>query len=908
MSATAKREQRLFIIDGTALAYRAYFALIQRPLINSRGLNTSAIFGFTQSLLKIIDTEKPDYLAVAFDSSEPTFRHQLYEPYKATREKMPEDMIDQLPYIEKIVHAMNIPFLRQATFEADDIVGTVVKMAETEGVSSYIVSGDKDFMQLVSKQVFIYNNAKGKETPSIVDTKGVQAKLGVTPTKVTDYLGLVGDSSDNIPGVQGVGPKTATTLINEYGSIEEILANAEAGNFTNKKLAEKLITNKAMAQLSKGLVTIKTDLPHSWSLQAMRYTSWNRHALAKIFRELEFRSLEAKVLQTKERVDTVATKPSRSSNYQLIQDMQQLNNLCNELVKAKVVAFDTETTSLKFFAAKLVGIAFAVTPGQAAYVPLLQNPEWLEKKIRPLLEDPKIKKGGHNIKYDLLVLRHHGVNVQGVVFDTMIESYLLDATLRRHNLDLLALRYLDRPMTPISQLLGKGKNQRSMDEVPLHEVCDYACEDADMTLRLHQMFSKKLSKEKLEKIYRELELPLLNILLDMEFEGISIDIAALKKLSALFEKKLKDLTDTIYSEAGEPFNIQSPKQLAEVLFDKLAIHKQMGVRLRKTKTGYSTDINLLENLRPHPLAEAIIEFRNLAKLKTTYTDTLPHLVNRKTAKIHTSFNQTVAATGRLSSSEPNLQNIPIRSDIGRKIRQAFVAGDKNSLLLCADYSQVELRLLAHMSEDEQLIQFFLKERDIHSETAQRIFKVSTADLTSTLRNRAKAINFGILYGMGPTRLAKETGVSIDEAKAFIDAYFEAFPKVKEFIETMVEFARSTGYSQTLLGRKRLIPEIDSSNPRLRAEAERIAVNTPIQGSAADLIKIAMIHLNSNLKTAAVRAKLILQVHDELLLTLPKEERDRVEPIVRNSMEKALTLKVPLKAEIAVGRDWLAAHP
>ena len=901
-------QKRLFIVDGTALAYRSYFALIQRPLINSRGLNTSAIFGFSQSLLRLLDQEQPDYLAVAFDSREPTFRHKMYDQYKATREKMPDDLVDQLPYIEKIVGLMNIPYLAINGYEADDIIGTVAKMAKSEKLDCFIVSGDKDFTQLVDAHTFLYQPGKSGGVAEMMDAKGVESKFGVPPQHIVDYLALVGDSSDNVPGVPGIGPKTASKLIKERGTVETILQEAESGFLTNKKLAEKLIANKENALLSKELVHIKLDVPNDWHLKEFAIEAANADELAALFKELEFQRLEERFLQSVNQPNQTTATAESHKNYQLIENDDQLDALIEKLEASPIFAFDCETTSLNFFQAKIVGVSFALSVGEAYYVPVFQNISWLNR-LKPILENEGLKKGGHNAKYDALVLRQSGIRVKGIAFDTLLESYLLDPTTRQHKLDVLAARHFNYQKIPIEQLIGKGKSQVSMDTIDPSLVSEYACEDADITLRLHDLFTPQISHQKLEKIYNELELPIAEILQDMEFTGIHLDTGILAHLGKEINKKLKKLEKFIYEQAGEEFNIASPKQLGVILFEKLEIHKEMELkRLKKTKTGYSTDVSVLESLLPHPLATALIQFRNLTKLRSSYIESLPALVNKASGTIHTHFNQAVAATGRLSSSDPNLQNIPIRTDMGKAIREAFVSGSNKSLLMSADYSQIELRILAHLCEDENLVQFFKDDLDIHSQTACRIFKVNIAELTPDLRGRAKAINFGLLYGMGPKRLAQETGVTLDEAEGFIKSYFDAFPKVETFIETSKEYARSIGYAETILGRKRPIPDIQSSNPRIRAEAERIATNTPIQGSAADLVKVAMIKVSQSLVKNHYTAKLILQVHDELVFNVPKDELAAVEKIVKESMENALRLSVPLKVEIGSGRNWLQAHP
>ena len=937
---------RIFLIDGTAMAYRAFFAFIKNPLVNSRGLQTGAIFGYTQSLISILDQEKPDYIAVAFDSKEPTFRHKLYDEYKATREKMPDEMADQLPFIQKVTEAFNIPFIKVPSIEADDIIGSLAKKASQSGMSTYIVSSDKDFMQLVDEQVVLFQPGKRDTPPKVTDIEKVHEKFSVRPDQIIDLLSLMGDSSDNIPGVAGVGPKTASTLLKEHDTLENILAQAEAGKLSSQKLSEKIVANKDNALLSKQLVTIACDQAQDVTLESLATPTWDFDALIDLFRELEFQTLEKQTLKRKQSLhedsgadfesasskaaqkgstsgdlfpdtlDQADKAPNKKSNYHCLSKSSEVDALCDQIEETGSFAFDVETTGLQFFSSDLVGLSIACKPFEAYYLHLIDQPELMTERLRGLFSNRDIAKGGHNIKFDILALRKAGIPVNGVRFDSMLESYLLNSHLRRHGLDLLAAQELAHTTTSIESLIGKGKKQITMVEVPLEQLYPYACEDADVALRLHQAFIEKISDRELLKLYEDVEMKLIPVLADMEYEGIRLDVEALQSLSELLEKRIFELTESIYSAVGDRFNINSPKQLGEILFNKMELHKEAGIRPKKTKTGFSTDVSVLESLRPHPLAEAILEFRNVSKLKSTYADTLPTLVEPSSQTVHTSFNQAVAATGRLSSSDPNLQNIPIRTDLGKEIRRAFVSKFTDGVLLSADYSQIELRMLAHLSLDESLIEFFENDLDIHEQTARRIFKVSSDKELQEYRSKAKAINFGILYGMGPKRLAKETGVSMEEAQDFIESYFEAFPKVSSFIESTVQSARDLGFVSTILGRKRSLPDIDSNNPRMRAEAERVAVNTPIQGSSADVIKLAMLELHERIQNQNLKSRLILQVHDELVVDVVAEELEDVRKLLLESMQGttdtkslvgALKLRVPLKVEVGFGSHWLAAH-
>jgi DNA polymerase-1 len=892
------KKKRLFLIDGSALAYRAYFAFIRNPLINSKGENTSAVFGFTNSILKILRDENPDYMAVVFDTKAPTFRHEIFKEYKSTRAKMPPEMSEQLPRIRQVAEGMNLPILEVEGYEADDLMGTLANRAKKEGLEVILVTGDKDFLQLVDEDVKVLNPRKGGEEAELLDRKGVEEKFGVPPEKVTELLALMGDTSDNVPGVSGVGEKTALELINKYGSLEGALKNAE--KVKRKNVRKGLQEQADLARLSKRLVTIDTNVPFELDLSGLKRTDFNLPRIKELFKELEFTKFleEISGLDKEEKVD-----------YRIVKSEDELKKLISELKKTGEFALDTETTSLNPIEAELVGISLSYKEKEAYYIPVGHidkksnlNSDVVIKSLKPILRDEKIKKVGHNLKYDLEVLRRYDTDLKGIHFDTMIASYLLNPSFRQHNLDYLALEHLDHKMIPISDLIGSGKKQKSFARVKVKDACTYSCEDVDFTLRLKQAFSPKLSLLSLEKLFFQVELPLIEVLADMEMTGVSIDSTHLNKLSQQMQGQLDGLTSEIYDLAGREFNINSPQQLSQVLFEDL---KLSPVRKTAKKTGLSTDIGVLEILtKEHPLPGRLLEYRQLAKLKSTYVDALPKLVNKRTKRIHTSFNQTVTATGRLSSSDPNLQNIPIRTDLGKQIRKAFVPRDKNHLLLSADYSQVELRILAHFSQDHTLLNSFKKGEDIHNRTASEVFGVRIDRVTKEQRAIAKTTNFAVIYGVSAYGLSQQTDMSVQESAMFIDVYFKRYPKVKEYIEQMIKLTQEQGFVTTLLGRRRYIPEINSSNRQKREFAERTAINTPIQGSAADLIKVVMIDIHEALRR--LKSKMILQVHDELVFDVHKDELDGVKDMVKDKMENTVDLEVPVKVDIGVGENWLEA--
>jgi DNA polymerase-1 len=892
------KKKRLFLIDGSALAYRAYFAFIRNPLINSKGENTSAVFGFTNSVLKILRDENPEYMAVVFDTKAPTFRHEIFKEYKSTRAKMPPDMSEQLPRIRQVAEGMNLPILEVEGYEADDLMGTLAKRAKKEGLEVMLVTSDKDFLQLVDEDVKVLNPRRGGEEAELLDRKGVEEKLGVPPEKVTELLALMGDTSDNVPGVPGVGEKTALELIKKFGSLEGALKNAD--KVKRKNVRKGLQEQADLARLSKRLVTIDTSVPFELDLSGLKRKDFNLPRIKELFKELEFTKFlqEISGLEKEEKV-----------NYKIIKSEGELKKLISGLKKAGEFALDTETTSLNPIEAELVGISLSHREKEAYYVPVGHvdkksnlNPDAVIKNLKGILRDENIKKIGHNLKYDLEVLKRFDLDLKGIHFDTMIASYLLNPSFRQHNLDYLALEHLDHKMIPITDLIGSGKKQKSFAQVTVKDACDYSCEDVDFTLRLKEAFSPKLSLLSLEKLFFEVELPLIEVLADMEMTGVSIDSTHLNKLSQQMLKQLDGLTSEIYDLAGREFNINSPQQLSQVLFEDL---KLSPVRKTAKKTGLSTDIGVLEILaKEHPLPGRLLEYRQLAKLKSTYVDALPKLVNNKTKRIHTSFNQTVTATGRLSSSDPNLQNIPIRTDLGKQIRKAFIPWDKNHLLLSADYSQVELRILAHFSQDHTLLNSFKKGEDIHNRTASEVFGVRIDRVTPEQRAIAKTTNFAVIYGVSAYGLSQQTDMSVQEAAMFIDVYFKRYPKVKEYIEQMIQLTQEQGFVTTLLGRRRYIPEINSSNRQKREFAERTAVNTPIQGSAADLIKVVMIDIHEVMRR--LKSKMILQVHDELVFDVHKNELDEVKEMVKDKMENTVDLEVPVKVDIGIGENWLEA--
>jgi len=895
-------QSSLFLVDGTALAYRGYFAFIKNPLINSKGENTSAPFAFTNSLLKLIREFEPTHLAVIFDAPGKTFRHERYEQYKATREKMPEDLAQSLPRVRQVVEAMSIPIIEIKGFEADDVMGTLARRGSLEGMEVILVTGDKDLMQCLDNRVQMLKPGRRGEEYRTFTSADVRERYGVEPSQIIDFLGLMGDSSDNVPGVPQVGEKTAQRLIQEYGSIESVLEHAS--EVSQVRVRENLVEYAAQARLSKELVTIDTEVPLELAPEDLLFEGFNVPVLADLFTDLEFTSLTRELLQESE--DTVSD--SDQMNYVLVDSTEKLDRVLVEIARSDIVAVDLETTDLNPLMARVVGISISTEPNSAFYLPVrhmegrnLPAEETLEK-LAVFLEDPKKQKTGHNIKYDALVLRNEGIMLKGIAFDSMVASYLLNPSRRQHGLDSLSLEYLQHQTIPITSLIGKGKNQISFADVPVKDAKDYACEDADISLRLRSEMVPKLGLLKLQSLLDEIEVPLISVLVEMEKMGVLVDLDLLSDMGEEFAGELSQLEEAIHAYADVEFNVNSPQQLQEILFEKLELP-----RGKKTKTGYSTDSEVLEGLtEEHPIAEKILDYRALNKLKNTYIEAIPRLVNPVTGRIHTSFNQTVATTGRLSSSEPNLQNIPIRTREGKRIRRAFVA-PPGRVLLSADYSQIELRIMAHLSGDRRLLDAFRKSEDIHTSTAAAIFDCPIDEVDETQRRHAKTVNFGVMYGMGSVSLSKQLGITHAEAKDFIDSYFKRFSGVSGYIEETREMARRNGYVTTLLNRRRYMPELESTAPQVRAFAERTAVNTPIQGSAADMIKKAMISIQEWIWEGDMPADMIIQVHDELVFEVDEGAVEEIRAGVISRMENALELDVPILVEAAWGHTWADAH-
>ena len=877
--------ERLFLLDGVSYAYRAFYA-IQR-LSNSEGVPTNAVFGFVRTLRKMIEDFAPERLVAVFDPPGPTFRSERFDQYKITRKPMPEDLVLQMPLIKELLALFGIPVAEVPGFEADDVIGTLARRAEAAGLEVYIVSGDKDMLQLVNDNVHALYVHKDN---AVLGRDEVTERFGVAPEQVTDVLGLAGDTADNVPGVPGIGEKTATALVQQFGSLEAVLAHAD--EVAGAKRQENLRTSADMARLSKELVTIKTDVPVELDLDEAKLGEPDLERLNRLYARLEFHQL---------RNELAARTDAAQVDYQLVNDQRALAQLTKKLEKTEVLAVDVETTSTDPFAAELVGISVSFAPGQAFYVPLngALEPEAVLEMFRPILGDPKRRLVGHNIKYDLEVLRGAGVELGHVAFDTMVAASLVNPARGRYKLDDLALERLGLKKIPITELIGTGKKQISMREVPLKKVAPYACEDAEVTFRLKAELEPELERKALTALFHEIEMPLLGVLAEMETRGVAVDTALLAALSAEFQKRLDRITKKIYELAEDSFNLNSPKQLSVILFDKLGLPVQ-----KRTKTGPSTDVEVLEKLAQlHPLPQELLNYRQLAKLKSTYVDALPALVNPKTGRIHTSFNQTITATGRLSSSNPNLQNIPVRTEEGRRIREAFIPGEADWLLLAADYSQIELRVFAHLAGEEAMIEAFRRGEDIHAVTASLIYGVELAAVTPEMRLRAKAVNFGIIYGQQAFGLSQYLNVPVGEAQAFIDAYTERYKRVRTYMEKTVAAAERTGYVETICKRRRTVPELQSASTQTRALGKRIAINTPVQGSAADIIKIAMIRIEQRLRREKRQARMLMQIHDELIFEMPQNEVEAVRTLVTEEMESVMTLSVPLKVDVKVGRTW-----
>ena len=917
------KNKTFVIVDAMAMAYRAYFAFINRPLSTKNGEPTSAVYGFVTQLIKVLEDHKPDYMAVATDSKEKTFRHEKYKEYKATREEMPEDMIPQIGRIKQIVELMNIPLYIKPGYEADDIIGTAVKLAEKKGMESFAITPDKDYMQLVTEKVKIARPGRGSDEVTIYDIAKVKEAYGFEPKQMIDYLALVGDSSDNIPGVKGVGEKTATPLIQQFGSIENLYKNID--NVERESVKKKLLENKENAFLSKDLATIHCSVPMEFDFNKAKFEKPEFDKLREVFVELEFKNLFTRLLKIYEtdKVEEIKEEELHDSNkfdkskskYKLVVSLKDARSLAEKLKKKKIFAFDTETDSLDQFDLRIVGASFSSKAGEGYFVAIdpgqkkkfSDGKERLKvedfvKIFKPVLEDKKIKKVCQNGKYDIGVMRGLGIRVENFYFDTMVASYIIDAD-QKHGMDDLSEKYLNYKPISLKELLGQKIDPKKIYEVNADELSDYAAEDADITFQLYEILEKEIKKEKLERIAYEVDFPLVTVLEEIEHEGIRIDKATLDKFSKELQKMIDSYTKKIYKAAGEEFNISSPKQLQVILYEKLGLTSG-----RKTKTGYSTDARALENLKgEHEIIEMILDYRQASKLKSTYTDSLPNLINSKTGRVHTDFNQTIAATGRLSSINPNLQNIPIRTEMGKEIRKAFVPRDKNYVLLSADYSQIELRLLAAICKDPGLMKAFKSGEDIHRSTAALVFMVDPEDVTPDMRRKAKEVNFGILYGIGPFGLKTRLGITQSHAKEIIETYFKTFKKVKNYMDDSVKKAKENGYSETLLGRRRYLKNINSNNRVVRQFEERVAINMPIQGTAADMIKIAMINIQKELEKRKTKTKMVLQVHDELLFDAHKDEVDDLRPVIKKLMENAIPLDVPIVVDTGIGDNWLDAH-
>ena len=919
---------KLYLLDAYALIYRAYYALIQKPRINSKGMNTSAIYGFVNTLEEVKTLFSPTHLAVAFDPAGKTFRHEIYEPYKAQRQETPEDIRKSVPVIKDIIRAYNIPILEVEHYEADDVIGTAASRFASADTEVYMLTPDKDYGQLVGQNIWMLRPMKGGTFEKLGPDE-INAKYGIdSPKKVIDLLGLMGDSSDNIPGCPGVGEKTAVTLIKQFGGIDALLSGKDQ---LKGALKNKVSDNEQQILLSRDLATIRTDIPLPFSLDELKLHDIDREEVRKLFSELEFRSLLSRVLGEGKKSarsvqiegDLFAVNPTEDTEvqkktnlrglnsvthtYKLVENEEEMRALSQKFLSAKTLSLDTETTGTDAMTAELVGLSFAVEEFEAYYIPVPPEREEAQKIVdifKPAYENPSSLKTGQNIKYDMLVLARYGVDIKGKMFDTMVAHYVLQPELP-HNMDALAEQYLGYSTIKIEELIGpKGKKQKNMRDLPPGDVYEYACEDADVTLRLKNALHDELVRNDAIQLFEEVEMPLVRVLAAMELTGVRIDTETLRETSELFTLRMNKLEEEVFALAGESFNLSSPKQVGEILFDKLKIDE----RAKRTKTGqYVTSEEVLEKLRPrHEIVDRILNYRGLKKLTSTYVDSLPTLINPSTGKIHTSFNQTVTSTGRLSSSNPNLQNIPVRGDDGKEIRKAFIP-EPGCTFFSADYSQIELRIMAHLSGDKHMIEAFLEGDDIHASTAAKIYHKPIGDVTRDERRKAKTANFGIIYGISVFGLAERLNVPRSEARELIDGYFATYPRVREYMDESIERARRQGYIETLLRRRRYLPDINSRNAIVRGYAERNAINAPIQGSAADIIKIAMVRIYNRFISENLRSTMMLQVHDELNFSVVPEEREIVEQIVIHEMENAYSLSVPLKADCGWGANWLEAH-
>ncbi|OAV43414.1 DNA polymerase I [Lewinella sp. 4G2] len=938
-------EKKLFLLDGHALVYRAHFAFINRPLINSKGINTSAMMGFTRTLWDLMKNQNPTHLAVVFDPEGPTFRNEIAADYKANREEQPEDIGVAFPYVHQILQGFNIPVIIIPNFEADDVIGTLAKQASKEGYEVYMVTPDKDYGQLVEENIYMYKPSRMGNGIEILGVKDINKKWDIKePIQVIDLLALMGDKVDNIHGVPGIGPKTAAKFINAYGSLEGIYENIDDIKGKNR---ERLIEHKAMAEQSKVLATIDVNVPIAFDAEAYHINEFDYDHLTDIFRDLEFRTIANEILNTNPALEQNAPVPTQGDlfaqptssapasapkrgggrfskpaahaiaddhfanteqDYHKVESAPERAALIDQLKQQRIFAFDTETTSIDPTQAELVGLSFSWAPGEAYYVPVPEDRaacEAIVAEFAPLLADESTQKVGQNLKYDLIVLERYGAPVRGDLLDTMVMHYLIHPD-KRHSMDLLSEEYLNYKPIPIKDLIGSGKKQLTMRQVPVDKVVDYACEDADITMRLYHALWPELEEEGLVELYNTIEAPLIPVLVNIELAGVNLDVDFLKNYSEVLTTQLRTIEKEIYDEAGSEFNIGSPKQIGQILFERMGIHYKGS----KTKTGqFKTDEATLQDVAvEYPIVKKILKYRSLSKLLGTYVDALPLLVNPLTGRIHSSFNQTIAATGRLSSSNPNLQNIPMRTPEGAEIRKAFVPRDGDHVLLASDYSQIELRLVAALSGDEGMVKAFQEGRDIHTATAAIVFDVPFEEVDRTQRNQAKTINFAILYGAGSQRLMQELEISRQEASDLIKNYYERFAGLRDFMKSSVDTAKDEGYAMTLLGRKRTLRDINSRSSVARALSERMAMNTPIQGTAADMIKIAMIRIDEALRAGDFKTEMILQVHDELVFDAPREEVETVKPIIEQLMREAIPdLAVPIVVETDMGENWLEAH-
>lgn len=917
--------KKAFLIDGMSMAYKAYFAFISRPLRNSKNQNTSAVYGFLSSLLKILENEKPDYIAVAFDTKEKTFRHDKFPEYKANRQLIPDDMIYQLDYIKKILKAIDIEIITAPGFEADDIIGTLSKKFKENKVQSYLVTPDKDFLQLIEDGIYVYKPLKKSvEDAEVYDINKVKEEYGLTPEQFIDFLALTGDPTDNIPGVKGIGEKTALELIKEFGSLDNIYKSIDKIN--KVALKQKLIDGKEMAYLSRELVTIKRNIPIDVDLENLKIKSPDVKTLENLLNELEIKTFNKRLenlLNTKIKSSTptlfdteelekpeIKIKEIDGTNYILLDSEEKIRQFILKAEKSDLIVFDTETDNLNSIDANLVGLSFCLNKSEAYFYKLenhrnfdaKENDRKNLKLFKKILEDQSKLKIGQNLKYDINVLYNYGIDVQPPFFDTMVAAYVLNPD-GVTGLDDMAKKYLNYDTYKISALIGDKKNSALMWNVPVNDLKIYSCEDADITYQLYLILKEELKSKELIDLCEEIEFPLVKTLSDMELRGVYINTYDLQDLSIELGKQISNIEAKIYELAGEKFNVNSTKQLQEILFVKLKLEPT-----KKTKTGYSTDIQSLEQMRfSHPIIEHLINYRQLVKLKNTYVDSLPELINKRTGRIHTNYNQTITSTGRLSSSDPNLQNIPIRSEMGKEIRRAFAAPDENWKILSADYSQIELRILAHICEDPNLIQAFENDLDIHAATASKVYGVPIDQVTPEMRRKAKEVNFGILYGIGPFGLKTRLGISQTAAKELIDRYFRTYKKVHDYLEETKKFAHKNGYVETLKKRRRYLPNINSQNATVRSAEERQASNMPIQGTAADMIKIAMNNISKYFRENKLKSAMIIQVHDELVFEVHKDELEEVKRVVKKEMEEAIKLKVPVKVDIGIGNNWLDAH-